>query len=257
MSKAFRALAASLCFLALTGYAALAEPGTPEAQATKTLHEWGVQFWYEQDSPAHEAIELELIREPRDEVSVKDFAPLRQLRSLRKAKLTGPPIDDAYVDYLCGCSNLETVEFVDTRITDKGLEALSKLKKLRQLTLAFSPRITDRGIRHLSKVANLEILVLTDIPNVTGPGLIALQSTTRLRELDLSWTPITDEGVRTLAKHPALRRLVLEDCPISDESLTSVSGMPRIERLMVDGTKVTKAGLDALRKTRPGLVVEH
>jgi hypothetical protein len=248
---------AAICLLPHHGDSALAEQGAAEEQAISRLERLGVRVWRDDKTSGNTGIEVAIFLCPMDKVSVKDFAPIRQLKSLRKVKLTGSRINDEYVEQLSGCTKLEIIELVDTRITDRSLAILGQLKNLRQVILAFCPGVTDRGIMELGKLSELEAFVLTDAPNVTGTGLAALQTATKLRELDLSWSPITDEGVKVLGKHPALQKLVLEECPISDKSLKVIETMPQLRQIVVDGTKITKAGIESLQKARPGLIVKH
>jgi hypothetical protein len=228
-----------------------------ELRAVRTLGDLGVILRtgdYGRQTPV---VELELFLSPVDKISAKQFAPIRQLKSLRKAKLTGAPVNDVYLEHFAGLQNLESIELVDTRITDKSLEILSHLKNLREVTLAFCPDVTDRGVRHLGKLVRLEELTLTDIPGLTGSSLAALQSTTKLRQLDLSWSPVSDPGIAALGKQPALERLVLVECPVGDQSLVALAAMPKLRELALEDTKVTRAGRESLRKTRPNLTIRE
>jgi Leucine-rich repeat (LRR) protein len=237
------------------GIASPVDHRTPQERTIDVLEEAGVQVWCDDDDGTQPAREMSAFILSSAIISEKTFSLIRQLKLLREASLTGPRIGDSYARHLGALKELESVILVDTRITDKSMETLSQLNKLREVTLAFSREVSDRGVSYLGKLTNLEKLVLTDVPKLTGPGLLALQKTTKLRDLDLSWTSVTDEGVKGLVKHPALERLVLEDCPISDESLKLIEAMPKLRELVVYGTKVTKTGTAALRKARPGLIV--
>ena len=128
------------------------------------------------------------------------------------------------------------------------LKSIATLKNLEKLYFGwhFSSQINvkDAGIKHL--------LALTQLTNFRCAQCritkISLAPLTRLRSLDLSYTPFTDAGLAGLAGLKQLRRLLLRDTMVTDEGLKHLAGLTQLEELDLSGTHVSDAGIEYLRK---------
>lgn len=88
-------------------------------------------------------------------------------------------------------------------ITDRGLEVLRHLPRLRRIQLCRQPHITDAGVAHLAKCDRLEIVDLMGTP--TGDGAIrALADKPSLRNFKTGQN-VTPEGLSLLHEFPAFR----------------------------------------------------
>ena len=63
-----------------------------------------------------------------------------------------------------------------------------------------------------------------------------------LRELHVSETKVTDDGLKALMSLNALRELSLLRTGITDQGLLMLSNLPSLRRVHTYGTKVTKEG---------------
>ncbi len=77
---------------------------------------------------------------------------------------------------------------------------------------------------------------------VTNEGLQALSGLKALTRLDLSRTAITSPGLRSLSGLKALTRLYLTGTEVDEAGLESLSGLKRLQKLALSGTKT--AGLE-------------
>ena len=77
---------------------------------------------------------------------------------------------------------------------------------------------------------------------------INLSPFTKLRSLDLSYSPFTDTGLEGLAGLKELRRLILRDTMVTDEGLKHLGGLTNLEELDLSGTRITDKGIESLRK---------
>lgn len=77
-----------------------------------------------------------------------------------------------------------------------------------------------------------------------------------LKELQLVGTVISDDGYRTLGKLSDLETLDLRATFIGDEGLIDLADLTSLKRLRATGSRVTRAGLDELKRTIPALKVE-
>src|SRR4029077_11587365 len=128
-------------------------------------------------------------------------------------------IDDNQLLELIGyCPNLQQLFIESDKISDKGLEHLSKLAALQELNLRGCDQISDAGLEHLSKLAALQELNLRECNQISDAGLEHLSKLAALQELNLrGCNEIGDAGLEHLSKLAALQELNLRECnQISD-----------------------------------------
>jgi hypothetical protein len=142
-------------------------------------------------------------------------------------------LTDASMDYVGQVSGLLELDLSDAAITDAGLRRIGDLKELRLLNLAFARQIGDAGMEHVGKLTNLETLMLSGT-KVTDAGLKSLAKLTKLKELRLGGQmEIGDAGLVALEENKALTKLIVGK-----------------------KSKVTDAGIAALKAKLPALVIE-
>lgn len=118
-------------------------------------------------------------------VSSHGFEPLESLTQLRDLDLFEQVIEDDSVSILRNHTNLTALSFKDaSAITSKGIECLSQMVQLGQLSLAGT--------------------AVDSIASLTG-----LQS---LREFSVDETKLTDEGISHITKLTSLHYLTLGKC---------------------------------------------
>ena len=174
-----------------------------------------------------------------------DLAALANMRRLNRLSLQGRLTDDG-LQHLSRITSLEYLTILLTPITDRGLVHLSNLKNLKQLDLR-QTRVGDNGLVHLQPLTSLEILSL-ERTHVTDAGLEHLGKMTNLRTLGLGENNITDTGVAHLAPLARLECLTLNATYVTDRGLVHLRGMPEMINLWLSGTRVGDAGLQHLRQ---------
>jgi len=85
-----------------------------------------------------------------------------------------------------------------TAVTDSGLEHLSKLTRLRVLTLSHM-QVSDASLSYLKPLANLELLSLNGT-DITDSGLAHLRHLKKLQKCELMETKVSTEGCRRLQR---------------------------------------------------------
>lgn len=135
------------------------------------------------------------------------------------------------------------------------------------LLVAFSPAIFTRlipidlgpyeqtvdGERHLtltgwdrkdySVIAARPDTVVLQMANedVTDETMRHLEGLSKLRELDLSFTKITNDGLSVILSLPELERLRLQDVAITDDGFRKyVMPHPKLKQLVLQGTQVSE-----------------
>ncbi len=86
----------------------------------------------------------------------------------------------------------------DSRITDRGLAHVGRIKGLENLTLQ-NTEITDAGLEHLKGLTKLKLLEL-DGTKVSDNGLALLEGLSTLERISLTRTRVTAGGVEKLKK---------------------------------------------------------
>ncbi len=171
------------------------------------------------------------------------LASIGSLKSLRNLRLSGPAINDESVQQLAGLSDLAAVLLQQTEVTDRGVEVLAKLPKLKEVNLFGSRAVSDASLAALAELPALEKLRLRGT-GVTGENAAALRQMNRVTELDLSETAFGNAGMPAVAAMPALTQLNLWLTPVDDQGIESLRGKRALTSLNLDNVSgITDASL--------------
>jgi hypothetical protein len=227
-----------------------------ESQAVARLQQLGVKITLE-ETPRKAAVEADFGPLREEDCSNKDLALVRQLTLLRSVELNGMRLtDNPLIEQFATLKKLDSVTLICTFVNDVGVQRLSEVDSLRELRLLHCSEISDHGLCHLKKLKNLEVLSVRDTIGAGDAWLADLQGR-KLRDLDLSGTCVSDKGVHFLRKFAALEELRLYLCDVTDECLPDLRAMPKLRTVTLEHTKVTEAGVEALRKSRPDMRIYH
>ena len=222
--------------------------------------------------------ELNLTLTPVTDDALKHLEYLERLRTLGLAstKCTGTGFE-----YLTELRELENVNLHFTPVNDAGLKAISQLPLTGRLWLGHT-HFTDEGAKHLAgltklkrcglgsqekassgeavaALVNLPLVDLTLLDNQATPvGVAHAAKIATLEKLDISHGPtVGDESLKLLAQMPKLTELKIGSAQLTDDGLQALAGSKTLKILTLSGVKkVTSAGIERLRETRPELVVE-
>lgn len=139
------------------------------------------------------------------------------------------------------------------RLTDKGLEQLSKLEKLETLYLS-GGGITDAGLKHLKSLKKLETLEIDYCSGVNGSGLEVIKELPELKNLNLTHTAVTNANLRHLAgvKISSLQ-LPMTVNNAALPHLKKIVGLERVEHM----NTFSRATVNELKKVFPNLQIEY
>lgn len=134
-------------------------------------------------------------------------------------------ITDADIQPILGYfPDIVELRFFGTGITDDLLKPISKLSKLRVITLR-STAVTDEGVKILSK----------------NP---------RIKHLNLYGTKITDGSRSHLGQMKQLEWLSIGDTSVTDDSVETLCQLPNLVFLNIQLTKISKDGIQRLSKIK-------
>lgn len=213
-----------------------------------------------------------------EKLSLDDFRTLGEFRHLTQLYLSGGRgMTDAHLAHLKSLDALERVTLDGVLLTDDGLRSLAGWKSLRKLVfynithrgkfngsgmshLAELPQFEefacggssfdDAGLEACGRLSRLTNLQLWHTP-ITDAGVPHLTKLTRLRNLKLyaQWKPrITDAALPHLAKISTLETLSLGETRLSwDGGLSHLRGLSKLKELHLDQIDITSADLDRTR----------
>ena len=214
---------------------------------------------------------------PQPPPPAEQFEVLRAVKTLRFAFIRLPGVSQSAFAFLGYNPDLKTL-FIESGgdATDDLLTQLAGLRNLEKLTIGGAPQLTGRnlaGAAWLPRIQHLD-LISTGLDDV---AIHALTNCTRLNHLRVSATPVTHEGLRTVAslrrltellagdcrriseedwievlpQFHRLKRLELEHSPIGDDAAAVIaSALTNLTELLLGHTKLTDAGLARLGTLR-------
>jgi Leucine-rich repeat (LRR) protein len=160
------------------------------------------------------------------------LAHLRELKKLRKIRISKTAITDAGMSGLAKCETLEDVDVSQTKIGDNGVRELRALPRLKNLNL-YLTLVTDQGLDSFRKED--------------------YRSATKIERLNLDKCPITDSGLAHLASLKSLAWLHLGGTAITDAGLTELAKLETLKEAIVTKTETTLEGVETLRRKRPDM----
>lgn len=198
-------------------------------------------------------LNLELCRSITD----AGYAALARSQSLAVVIATGTEISDTGLQHLTTVPNLVALDLeVCDNVSDANCGILAQMSALRGLVVkktAFEPvKVTDKGLQQLSQLKKLELLTLNG-NGVTNAGLKHLHEMPNLKELDLSLLAVSDDGLKELLPLSGLRRLELlysegfAGVNVTDAGLTSINKLTQLQSLNLIGAKISDTGLQKLQ----------
>lgn len=157
-------------------------------------------------------------------------------------------LDDDAMSSIASLPTLHSLFLTRTGVTDAGLEVLSTSHSVEAVDVGLT-RITDKGIAALSKLPNLRLLSAMALdpefrgnepnPSITNMGLSSLRNCQRLEYLNISGSALTDSGLEKLVSDcPRLRHLTLDNTAITSSGLKHIGSLSQLEFLRCYGTRI-------------------
>lgn len=189
-------------------------------------------------------------------MSGADFENLRSCTELTHFQTAGCNVTDKTLEYLKGLPRLREVGIGGRPgITDIGITTLQQFPELKVLHLG-GASITDAGLTHFRHFKKLTVLGFSGIAELTDDGLIQIAALKNLRVLDLAVTGAGDKTARTLSENTNLNELNLAYCPITDQGLDYLQAIKGLRFLNVMHTSVSREAIQRFRSAVPGCEIQ-
>jgi Leucine-rich repeat (LRR) protein len=198
--------------------------------------------------------------------------PLRRLTKVTQVVLGDTRIEDRELAVVAGLPKLSYLSIGGRRITEAGLARLAESKSLSGLRFTdtsiadlrpLSPRIhalwglymensalTDAGLEPLLGATRIGDLTITG-SRITDAGLDHVALLTSLWKLRLGRSAITDAGLARLKSLKLLESLSLTETALTDSSVETLAGFQSLKSLNLDRSGISPAGIERLKKALP------
>ena len=108
-------------------------------------------------------------------------------------------------------------------------------------------KATDEDLSPIKPLSQAKMLFLSGT-HIEGPGLTNLLGWSKLQEIELTKSSVTDEGMRSLTVFPRIKRLTLRGTSITDAGIVYLEKLNELQELNLKDTKVTDHCLQYLVK---------
>jgi hypothetical protein len=146
---------------------------------------------------------------------------------LKELNISNTSIDDrVVVEEVVRFSDLRCLYLDHTKISDKSVQALSKMPKLSTISIRHCPNVTDAGYCALIESHDFSTIALDDM-GVSNDVMKALAKRPRLKKVSLRNCPdITDAGYCALAQSKSIEHIVIDISKLSNTALQAIMCMP-------------------------------
>jgi hypothetical protein len=186
-------------------------------------------------------------------LTAEQLAALGSCDRLRVLVMVGDGMTDAAVAYISALTNLQHIEFRDTKINGAGLVHLAGMRRLRWLSLTGSD-LDDAGLANLASLTSLRTLRISG-GKYTDAGLASLSGLTGLTQLELGSESCTDAGLANLAGLMNVRFLHLTGPQVSDAWLDRLATMEALRQVDISGAQVSDAAIERLYRALPEVLI--
>jgi N-acyl-D-aspartate/D-glutamate deacylase/Leucine-rich repeat (LRR) protein len=176
---------------------------------------------------------------------VKHLAGLKQLKKLN---LLGATISDDSAAVLATLPGLEELNLYRSQITNAGLAKLTSLKNLRSLDVRYA-RVTRGGVDDFRRaIPGIEIDFQDSAPQAANASLRDTKPSNATEQAIAQW--VMKMGGKATVREGRVREVDLSRTPVSDAQLQHLSALQSLESLNLQTTEVGDAGAAAIGKLR-------
>ena len=177
--------------------------------------------------------------------TVAGLARLKGLKNLKKLHFAqtwsgpaGVQYGDEVVRQLAALPNLESIRGI-SYLSAEGMKTLATFRNLKCLHVTLKGRrqgyYGPTGLSHLAGLSSLEELGISSGDTLSATDLASLEPLSRLRDLLIAGTDVTDRGLASIGKLKSLERLHLGSATRS--GLNQLNDLPNLRYLKVSAWK--------------------
>lgn len=179
------------------------------------------------------------------QIESRHFEKVIEIGRYRTQPVFSPPIPNNLFSLIGRIRTLEKLDLGNSEITDEKLVPILALPKLRELSLE-NTGITGSGIPQVD-FPHVEVLHCAGT-KVSGEFIKHFPN---LTELDLRWTPVSDDCCAQIANLKGLRRLMICGTGITDAVWKDLEKLESLEFVWVDESFRESEGLRKFQNAHP------
>ncbi|MDX2105020.1 MAG: serine/threonine-protein kinase [Candidatus Melainabacteria bacterium] len=162
---------------------------------------------------------------------------MKVLKGKRFSRLCmdGTPINGSGLQYIVD-SGVESLSLEITRINDKNTHYLSKMKRLRSISIT-SDELTDEGIKPISNARQFTLIEIGS-KNITDAGIAQFKNLDNITFLHLQGSKLTVNCLMNLGKLPKLKTLILDKIAIHGDLASRLAKFPNLFTLSITSPSV-------------------
>lgn len=183
------------------------------------------------------------------------FLAIREMKALKILIARGIPIYDKSLEYWAAERPVHEPP-TGSKTKPRKLKVSTPNPSLVTIYLSSTQKITDVGAEHIANLPTLMEITLSDSA-ISAKTIQRFARLPVLRTLNVSSSPnLGDDALAILQDFQALKACWFAHTPVTDAGLKHVERAMTLQSISVQQSKVTQAGVDALRAARPELTVE-
>lgn len=218
----------------------------PSAATPEAIAEWVKKLGGKATIREGAVVEVDLSRTPVTDTQLQHLKPLTGLQSLNVGTTE---VGDLGVSSLASLTELRSLNLSHTMTSDKGLAVVAKLPRLKELAVRYTL------VENVVAPPEVEILSLEGC-SIGDDAIEKLAGLTKLHQLDLSYTEVTDAGIAHLTKLPALKFLDLNATELSDDALKEIAQITSLDHLRLNYGRFTDKGVQMLSSLKNLVTLE-
>jgi len=173
-----------------------------------------------------------------NELTVDDMWLIAKLIDLESIRITGPSVNDKYVEAMSGLTRLKSVDIENSNITDKSLEILKALPDIDTLSLRRNLGFTDHAVALFAEFPKLHTLKI--LYNGFSPtSLFGLKNLTAVRVLDLRGLQVGNDTLMFIAKLENLEEIHIRSGSVANTGVAQLKKCKKLKILELQDTDVS------------------
>jgi Leucine Rich repeat len=174
---------------------------------------------------------------------------LKKCANLRELYLKKTAVTDKGLMEICALPQVWSLVLDDTTVSDEGCAALSMMQQLSLLSLKRT-NVAGYGLAALRDNEFFNVYLEGTPADDEGVTAFA-QRLSNLKLISLIQTGVGDSAARALAKLSRLNDVRLSHTKLTDDGLTAFSGHPLLDAIYIEGCAITESAVTALKKASP------
>ena len=155
----------------------------------------------------------------------------------------------AKLEELSAHKELKKLQLSYVPITDSGLQMLSRLEGLEELSLV-QTEVQGHGLKHLADLPKLRQMLIMNDKRRINPDLSGLSHLSRLEQLQVLGNLYKSEDYFPIADCVSLRRVILSGGEINDALVTRLATLPKLASIVLSESSMTDVGARALARNQ-------